>query len=42
MTNPKRTVYVGGLSEEVDEKTLHAAFIPFGMFYFKSQQLILF
>lgn len=30
MTNPKRTLYVGGLVEEVDEKTLHAAFIPFG------------
>jgi peptidyl-prolyl isomerase E (cyclophilin E) len=30
MTNPKRTVYVGGLAEEVDEKTLQAAFIPFG------------
>ncbi|KAK3592067.1 hypothetical protein CHS0354_019323 [Potamilus streckersoni] len=29
-TNNKRIVYVGGLSEEVDEKTLHAAFIPFG------------
>ncbi|XP_062607379.1 peptidyl-prolyl cis-trans isomerase E-like [Saccostrea cucullata] len=26
----KRIVYVGGLAEEVDEKTLHAAFIPFG------------
>ncbi|CAF0800214.1 unnamed protein product [Adineta steineri] len=30
MANPKRTVYVGGLAEEVDEKTIHAAFIPFG------------
>lgn len=30
MSNPKRTVYVGGLAEEVDEKVLHAAFIPFG------------
>ncbi|XP_046666018.1 peptidyl-prolyl cis-trans isomerase E [Homalodisca vitripennis] len=29
-TNQKRTVYVGGLAEEVDEKVLHAAFIPFG------------
>ncbi|XP_045158884.2 peptidyl-prolyl cis-trans isomerase E-like [Mercenaria mercenaria] len=29
-SNSKRMVYVGGLSEEVDEKTLHAAFIPFG------------
>lgn len=28
--NPKRTVYVGGLAEEVDEKVLNAAFIPFG------------
>lgn len=26
----KRTLYVGGLNEEVDEKFLHAAFIPFG------------
>eukprot|EP00937_MAST-01D_sp_MAST-1D-sp2_P007511 g7511.t1 len=26
----KRTVYVGGLEDEVDEKLLHAAFIPFG------------
>lgn len=26
----KRIVYVGGLSEEVDEKILHAAFVPFG------------
>ncbi|XP_044752711.1 peptidyl-prolyl cis-trans isomerase E [Coccinella septempunctata] len=26
----KRTVYVGGLAEEVDEKVLNAAFIPFG------------
>ncbi|XP_034249474.1 peptidyl-prolyl cis-trans isomerase E isoform X1 [Thrips palmi] len=30
MSNPKRTIYVGGLAEEVDEKVLHAAFIPFG------------
>ncbi|XP_052279269.1 peptidyl-prolyl cis-trans isomerase E-like isoform X2 [Dreissena polymorpha] len=30
MANTKRLVYVGGLSEEVDEKILHAAFIPFG------------
>lgn len=29
-TNTKRTIYVGGLAEEVDEKVLHAAFIPFG------------
>jgi len=26
----KRTVYVGGLAEEVDEKVLRSAFIPFG------------
>lgn len=30
MANPKKTVYVGGLTEEVDDKVLHAAFIPFG------------
>lgn len=29
-TNNKRTIYVGGLAEEVDEKVLNAAFIPFG------------
>lgn len=29
-SNTKRTIYVGGLAEEVDEKVLHAAFIPFG------------
>jgi peptidyl-prolyl isomerase E (cyclophilin E) len=34
MTNPKRTVYVGGLAEEVDEKILRAAFIPFGKMIF--------
>jgi len=28
--NKKRTVYVGGFGEEVSEKVLHAAFIPFG------------
>ncbi|OWR47406.1 peptidyl-prolyl cis-trans isomerase E [Danaus plexippus] len=28
--NSKRTIYVGGLAEEVDEKILNAAFIPFG------------
>ncbi|CAG0879799.1 unnamed protein product [Cyprideis torosa] len=28
--NEKRMVYVGGLAEEVDEKVLRAAFIPFG------------
>ena len=26
----KRTVYVGGIADEVDEKVLHNAFIPFG------------
>lgn len=26
----KRLIYVGGLSEEVEEKVLHTAFIPFG------------
>lgn len=26
----KRTIYVGGLAEEVDDKVLKAAFIPFG------------
>ena len=26
----KKTIYVGGLTEEVDEKVLRAAFIPFG------------
>ncbi|XP_074604659.1 peptidyl-prolyl cis-trans isomerase E-like [Brevipalpus obovatus] len=30
MTANKRIIYVGGLSEEVDSKILHAAFIPFG------------
>lgn len=29
-TNTKRVVYVGGLAEEVEEKVLHSAFIPFG------------
>jgi RNA recognition motif-containing protein len=44
MANPKRTVYVGGLAEEVDEKTLQAAFIPFGMikFFFRRKFLIVF
>ena len=28
--NRKRTVYVGGFSNEVDEKMLNVAFIPFG------------
>ncbi|CAG8441928.1 2520_t:CDS:2 [Ambispora gerdemannii] len=26
----KCTIYVGGLDDQVDEKVLHAAFIPFG------------
>lgn len=26
----KKTIYVGGLTEEVDEKVLRSAFIPFG------------
>ncbi|KAK2167668.1 hypothetical protein LSH36_25g01021 [Paralvinella palmiformis] len=30
MASNKRIIYVGGLAEEVDEKILHAAFIPFG------------
>uniref|UniRef100_H2MSV0 Peptidyl-prolyl cis-trans isomerase E n=1 Tax=Oryzias latipes TaxID=8090 RepID=H2MSV0_ORYLA len=30
MASNKRVLYVGGLAEEVDEKVLHAAFIPFG------------
>ncbi|XP_053211608.1 LOW QUALITY PROTEIN: peptidyl-prolyl cis-trans isomerase E-like [Panonychus citri] len=30
MSANKRIIYVGGLAEEVDEKTLNAAFIPFG------------
>ncbi|KAI5694622.1 hypothetical protein M8J76_012519 [Diaphorina citri] len=28
--NQKRIIYVGGLAEEVDDKVLNAAFIPFG------------
>ena len=28
--NDKPVIYVGGLDDQVDEKTLHAAFIPFG------------
>ncbi|KAF6036866.1 PPIE [Bugula neritina] len=28
--NNKKLIYVGGLAEEVDDKTLQAAFIPFG------------
>ncbi len=30
MNNKKKTVYVGGLAEEVDEGVLRAAFVPFG------------
>uniref|UniRef100_A0A671MAC3 Peptidyl-prolyl cis-trans isomerase n=1 Tax=Sinocyclocheilus anshuiensis TaxID=1608454 RepID=A0A671MAC3_9TELE len=30
MAATKRVLYIGGLAEEVDEKVLHAAFIPFG------------
>jgi len=26
----KRTIYVGGLAEEADDKVLRSAFIPFG------------
>ena len=29
-TMNKKLLYVGGLAEEVDEKMVHAAFIPFG------------
>ncbi|KAG8192787.1 hypothetical protein JTE90_019105 [Oedothorax gibbosus] len=29
-SNTKRTVYVGGLAEEVNKDIIHAAFIPFG------------
>ena len=29
-TNPKTTLYVGGLEENVNEAILHSAFIPFG------------
>jgi peptidyl-prolyl isomerase E (cyclophilin E) len=29
-TNPKTTLYVGGLEETVNDAALHAAFIPFG------------
>ncbi len=29
-TNPKTTLYVGGLEESVNEAILHSAFIPFG------------
>ena len=27
---PKKVLYVGGLADEVDQKVLQAAFIPFG------------
>ena len=27
---PKKMLYVGGLAEEVDQKVLQAAFVPFG------------
>lgn len=30
MAQNKKTLYVGGLADEVDEKTVEAAFIPFG------------
>ena len=29
-SGPKKLIYVGGLAEEVDQKVLNAAFIPFG------------
>ena len=29
-TNPKTTLYIGGLEENVNESILHSAFIPFG------------
>lgn len=29
-TNPKLTLYVGGLEENVNEAVLHSVFIPFG------------
>lgn len=29
-SNPKTTLYVGGLEENVNDATLHAAFLPFG------------
>lgn len=28
--NDKPVIYVGGLDDQVDEKVLHSAFIPFG------------
>ena len=30
MNNQKKTCYVGGLADEVDEAVIRAAFIPFG------------
>jgi peptidyl-prolyl isomerase E (cyclophilin E) len=30
MTQSKRTLYIGGLADEVDEKILNGAFVPFG------------
>lgn len=30
MSNDKRTVYVGGISDEVNEQLIRDAFIPFG------------
>lgn len=30
MANDKRTIYVGGLADEVSEKLVEQAFIPFG------------
>lgn len=29
-TNPKTTLYVGGLEENINEAILHSAFVPFG------------
>lgn len=29
-SNPKTTLYIGGLEETVTEEILHAAFLPFG------------
>lgn len=28
--NPKTTLYVGGLEENINEAILHSAFVPFG------------
>lgn len=30
MSSDKRTIYVGGLADEVNEKLINDAFIPFG------------